>query len=175
VLDIDPEGVGFKETITVALATHDLLEKAKIKNFCKTSGATGLHIYVPLESKYHYDQVRDFAFLINTMVHQKLPDLTSLERKPEKRQQKIYLDYLQNRRGQTMASAYSLRPREGAPVSTPLRWDELKPSLKPNQFHIHNILKRIKKVGDLWEETIGKGINMEESLKRLDRLMKKGW
>jgi bifunctional non-homologous end joining protein LigD len=175
VLDIDPEGVGFKETITVALATHDLLEKAKIKNFCKTSGATGLHIYVPLESKYHYDQVRDFEFLINTMVHQKLPDLTSLERKPEKRQQKIYLDYLQNRRGQTMASAYSLRPREGAPVSTPLRWDELKPSLKPNQFHIHNILKRIKKVGDLWEETIGKGINMEESLKRLDRLMKKGW
>jgi len=175
VLDIDPEGVSFKEAVKVALTTHDLLEKAKIPSYCKTSGATGLHIFVPLEAKYHYEQARDFGFLINTIVHQKLPKMTSLERKPEKRQKKVYLDYLQNRRGQTMASAYSIRPRPGAPVSTPLRWEELTSNLKPQQFHMNNILNRIKKVGDLWEETLGKGIKMEESLKRLDRLMKKGW
>jgi bifunctional non-homologous end joining protein LigD len=157
----------------VALATHDILEKCHIKNYCKTSGASGLHIFVPMEAKYHYEQVRDFAFIINTLVHQKLPDITSLERKPEKRQNKVYLDFLQNRRGQTMASAYSVRPRDGAPVSTPLKWEEVKKNLKPQQFHIKNTLKRLKKVGDLWEGAIGKGIDMEESLKRLDRLIKK--
>lgn len=175
VLDIDPpKDVPFKEAVKVALTTHDILNQAKIKNLCKTSGATGLHVFIPLAAKYHYERVRDFAFLINTLVHHKLPNITSLERKAEKRQKKIYLDYLQNRRGQTMASVYSVRPHDGAPVSTPLSWDEVTSNLNPQQFNIENTLKRLQKKGDLWIETIGKGVDMEEALKRLDRLMRAG-
>ncbi|MGE3278439.1 MAG: hypothetical protein AB7J40_01380 [Candidatus Altimarinota bacterium] len=175
ILEIEAQGVSFKTVVQVALATHDLLEKARIKNLCKTSGTDSLHICIPLEGKYHYEQVRDVGFLINTMVHQKLPTITSLDLKHGKREKKVYLDSLQNRRGQTIASAYSVRPRPGAPVSAPLRWEELTLNLNPRQFHMKNMPVRIKKIGDLWEDSLGKGIESEESIKRLERLMKKGW
>ncbi len=100
-------------------------------NYVKTSGATGLHIYVPLGAKYPYDQVREFGRLVAYLVNDRLPQTTSVERSPEKRKGKIYLDFLQNRRGQTMATVYSLRPRPGAPVATPLLWEEVGPGMTP--------------------------------------------
>jgi bifunctional non-homologous end joining protein LigD len=95
--------------------------------------------------KYEFDQVKDFAHLLMKQVYKKLPKLTTLERSLQKRDnKKIYLDYLQNRTGQTLASAYSLRPKEGASVSMPLEWKELKKGLQPTDFNIHNALERIK-------------------------------
>ena len=102
------------------------------------------------------------------MVQEKLPDLTTLERSLQKRDKgKIYLDYLQNRRGQTLASAYSLRPKNGAPVSMPLEWDEVKVGLQPTDFNIHNALERLKDKGDLFKPVLGKGIDMLKAIGKL--------
>ncbi|MBW3538501.1 DNA ligase D [Candidatus Parcubacteria bacterium] len=167
VMDLDPEDIGFEQVIEVAQAVYQVCQRAGAPSYCKTSGATGLHIYVPLAARYDYEQTKEFARLIGLLVNQTLPDITSLERSPAKRQQKVYLDYLQNRRGQTMAAAYSLRPKPGATVSTPLRWDEVKPGLKPSDFTIRTITDRVNQVGDLWRPVIGKGIDLQACLERL--------
>src|SRR5206468_3777487 len=110
--------------------------KAGIKAYCKTSGATGLHIYVPFKNKYPYEPIREFGHVVAAHVVEKLPGTTTIERSLSKRGPKIYIDYLQNSEGQTLASAYSVRPVEGAQVSTPLDWKELTHKLKPEQFTI---------------------------------------
>ena len=168
VIDIDPsENNTFDQAIEVANAVHDVLERAGAANFCKTSGATGLHVYVPTRGKYGYDQIKVFAELICTLVHEQLPEFTSMERNLAERGNNIYLDYLQNRKGQTICAVYSLRPRPGAPVSMPLKWEEVRPGLSPAQFNIHSAAGRIKKTGDLFKGVLGKGIDMKACLKKL--------
>lgn len=167
IMDLDPQNIAFDKVVEAALAIKKILDAADVKNFCKTSGATGLHIYIPLGAKYNYDQARDFTHLIAIMANKLLPKTTSTERNPNKRKGKIYLDYLQNRRGQTLASAYSIRPRPKAPVSTPLKWVEVKKGLDPSKFTIINTTARIKKYGDLWKGTLGPGIDMQKALKKL--------
>ncbi len=166
-VDLDPVERPFTDVIRTALVVHAVLEEIEVPHFPKTSGATGLHIFIPLGAKYSYEQTRQFAFLINQLVHSILPDITSLERSPAKRVGKIYLDYLQNRSGQTMVAPYSLRPRPGAPVSTPLRWEEVREGLMPGDFTMKNILPRLEKLGDLWQGVHGPGINMQSALERL--------
>src|SRR5262249_40057107 len=101
------------------------------------------------------------------LVHAKLPDITSLERHPEKRHGKMYLDYLQNRHGQTIATAYALRPWPGATVSTPLEWKEVRKGLNPAKFNIKKIFKRLKDKGDLWEPILGPGADLTAAIKKL--------
>jgi bifunctional non-homologous end joining protein LigD len=138
--------------------------------FClKTSGKTGLHIVLPLDATYTYDEIRMFSRLIMQIVHQMIPDTTSTIRTPGKRKGKIYLDYLQNRFGQTLACAYSLRPFPQAPVSTPIEWHELRTGFKTDNFNIKTISKRIKEKGDLWKPILGKGIDLREAITRLQR------
>lgn len=168
VIDIDPSDKNtFEQVIEVALVVKKVLDKAGADSYCKTSGATGLHIYVPMGAKYDYDQVKDFAQLIAMMVQEQLPEFTTLERSLSKRKNRIYIDFLQNRKGQTLACAYSLRPRQGATVSTPLEWKEVKKGLKPSAFTIHNLLKRLASKGDLFEGVLGKGVNLKLCLKKL--------
>jgi bifunctional non-homologous end joining protein LigD len=167
VMDLDPEDIGFDAVIQTARAVHDVLDQAGVPSYPKTSGATGLHIYIPLGAKYDYEQAKEFAHLVGLLVNQKLPDSTSLERSPSKRQGKVYLDYLQNRRGQTLASAYSIRPKAGATISTPLRWDEVNLKLHPGKFTIKTIAARLDRVGDLWNPVLGKGIDLKSALKHL--------
>ncbi len=164
ILDLDPETIPFSAVIETALTLHDLLETHKIPHYCKTSGATGIHIYIPTGAKYTYEQVKLFAQIIAEIAHKQIPNITSLERSPAKRQKKVYIDYLQNNFGQTVASAYSVRPRDHAPVSTPLDWSELKKGLDPTQFTIQNTLQRIKKHGDLFKPMLKKGIDLEKCL-----------
>jgi bifunctional non-homologous end joining protein LigD len=103
------------------------------------------------------------------MVNEELKDFTTLERSLSRRSsKKIYLDYLQNRRGQTLASVYSLRPKPGATVSTPLLWKEIKEGLSPKDFTIYNSLKRAKKMGDIFKGVLGKGIDLKKCLKNLE-------
>src|SRR5690606_40652696 len=110
------------------------------------------HIYSPLDGKCPYEEVKDFGHLHMQLVQQKGPGLTTLERSLQKRNKnKIYLDYLQNRRGQTLACVYSLRPKKGAPVSMPLEWNEVKVGLKPTDFNIYNSLDRLKEKGDIFK------------------------
>lgn len=169
IIDIDPsEKNTFDQVIETALMFKHLFEKAGAESFCKTSGATGMHIYVPMGKKYSYEQVKDFAHLVCMMVQTLLPTLTSLERSLAKRTKKhIYLDYLQNRRGQTIAAAYCLRPKPDAPVSMPLKWTEVKSGVSALDFNIHNSLKRLNKMGDPFLGILGKGINMEKCIENL--------
>ncbi len=171
VLDLDPsEKNSFEDVIETAQTVKEILDIAGIEGFPKTSGSSGIHIYIPMGAKYSYDQVKDFGHLLMQIVQQKLPALTTLERSLQKRDKnKIYLDYLQNRRGQTLASVYSLRPKNGAPVSMPLEWSEVKSGLKPTDFNIYNSLDRLKQKGDLFKPVIGKGIDMLNAIKKLEQ------
>jgi len=169
IIDIDPSKKNtFEQVIEAANVVKQVLDKAGAASFCKTSGATGLHVYVPVAKKYTYEQVKDFALIICTLANEELKDTTTLERNLQKRgNKKIYMDYLQNRKGQTIASVYSLRPKEGATVSTPLLWKEVKKGLSPQQFTIHNILQRVQKTGDIFKGILGKGIDLNKCLKKL--------
>lgn len=169
ILDIDPsKNNSFDQVIETANIFYEILQKAGAASFCKTSGATGLHIFVPTRGKYLYEQIRDFAQIICQLVNEQLPDFTSMERSLKKRgDDNIYLDYLQNRRGQTIAAAYSLRPNPGATVSTPLLWKEVKPGLKPAAFNINTVPARVNKLNDIFKPVLGKGIDLKKALARL--------
>jgi bifunctional non-homologous end joining protein LigD len=167
VIDLDPDDNPFSEVVEVAQVVHQILTEISAPHLCKTSGATGLHIFIPTQAKYDYDTGREFALSVCKIVHQRFPNKTSLERTPAKRRGKIYLDCFQNAQGQTVASVYSVRPKPGAPVSTPLRWEELTPRIKPESFNIHNFSKRIEKVGDLWQPILEQAADLESCLSSL--------
>ncbi|HJV35465.1 DNA ligase D [Geomonas sp.] len=169
VIDLDPEDIEFEKVIETALAVHEVLERAGAASFPKTSGATGIHIYVPLGAKYDYETAEKFARIVAELAHRKVPDFTSLLRSPSKRQQKVYLDFLQNKAGQTLAAPYSIRPRPGATVSTPLGWEEVKPGLHPSQFTIKNIFQRVERLGDIFSGVLGPGIDIEACIENLER------
>lgn len=168
IIDLDPNGAPFSEVINTAQEVKKIMDRAKLPSFVKTSGKTGLHILVPLGAKYTFEQTKQFAQILANMVFEALPHTTSIVRNPEKREKKVYIDFLQNRMGQTLAAPYSLRPVPGAQVSTPLEWKEVKEGLLPSNFTIENIFKRLEKHGDLWKGFLGhKGIDMQKSLKLL--------
>ena len=173
VIDLDPEDISFDKVVESALAVKEILDVAGAKSYCKTSGATGLHIYVPLNAQYDYEVARNFAYIIAQFAYKKVPGFTSLKRSPSKRQKKVYLDYLQNRPGQTLAAPYSIRPRPGAPVATPLKWEEVKIGLDPNRFTIKNTLERLKENGDIFKNVLGKGIDIAKCISKLEAFAKK--
>lgn len=170
VLDLDPEAIDFDSVVETAHALHALLTELKVPSFCKTSGGRGLHIAIPLQAKYTYEQAKQFALLIATCIHQQLPDITSLERSPKKRQNKVYIDCFQNNFGQTLAAPYSVRARPGAFVSTPLEWSEIVPGMSPSDYTIFNIVERVKEKGDLFKPLLQKGVDLEKALKRFQKL-----
>jgi len=167
IIDLDPDTNTFDKVIETAIVTKQILDDAAVDCYCKTSGSTGLHIYIPLGAKYSYEESKEFARLIVTMVNNELPKFTSIERATKDRKGKIYLDFLQNRPQATLATVYSLRPKPGAPVSMPLDWSELKPGLKIRDFNIRNAIARLKETGDIFKPVLGKGINMNKVLKSL--------
>ncbi len=166
VIDLDPDKNTFDQVISAALEVKKVLDTIDVPSFPKTSGSTGMHIYIPLAAKYDYDQSQMFARLIVNLVHKQIPDYTSLERMVAKRGGKMYLDFLQNRPGATIAGPYSLRPKVGATVSMPLAWDEVKPGLTMKDFTVFNSINRLKETGDLFKGTLGKGIDLEKCTKK---------
>lgn len=170
VIDLDPDDNSYDEVVEAAQAVKKVLDAINVPAYPKTSGATGMHIYIPLGAKYSYDQSKLLAELVVNIVHNEISSFTSLERNPSKRKGKIYLDFLQNRTIQTIASAYSLRPKPGATVSTPLDWSEVKKGLRPSQFTIHNIFDRLKDVGDIFKPVLEKGIDLKKTLEKINSL-----
>ncbi len=166
IIDLDPDENTFDQVIQAALAIKELLDEVGVPCFCKTSGSTGMHIYIPLEDRVSYDQSQLFAKLIVNIIHEQLPEFTSLERMVKKRKGKMYLDFLQNRSGATIACPYSLRPKPGATVSMPLAWEEVKPGLKMTDFTIKNTIDRVRAVGDPFKKVLGDGINLEKTLEK---------
>jgi bifunctional non-homologous end joining protein LigD len=168
VIDLDPDDANpFDQVIQIALEIHRILEKIGAPHFCKTSGSTGLHIFIPTQARYDYDSGRNFALEVCQIIKNRFPNITSLERSPSKRRGRIYLDCFQNAKGQTVAAAYSVRPRIGAPVSTPLHWKELKVGLRTEDFTIFTIPGRVEKLGDLWKPVLKEQMDLEACLSSL--------
>lgn len=165
IIDLDPNGVPFTEVVRTVKVVKTILDNIQATGFVKTSGKTGMHILIPLGARYTFDQTRKFAELLARAVSQALPKTTSVTRNPQKREKKVYIDFLQNRIGQTITAPYSIRPVPGACVSTPLHWKEVTKRLTPKSFTIKNMQKRLKKQGDIWKPLLShKGINMKRSL-----------
>ncbi|MEO8068293.1 MAG: DNA ligase D [Flavobacteriales bacterium] len=159
VLDLDPSDKNtFDQVVEAALAVKVVLDRIGVAGYCKTSGASGLHVYIPVGGRHTYEELAPFAKNIMLVVQAMLPETTTLERSLAKRdKRKIYLDHLQNRRGQTLASVYSIRPRPGATVSTPLDWKEVRPSLDRTAFNINTVPDRVEELGDLFRGVLAKG------------------
>jgi bifunctional non-homologous end joining protein LigD len=167
IFDLDPKGAPMKDIIKTAQKVKEVLDQLKVPAYIKTSGGNGLHVFIPVLPKYTYEQTRQFSHLVSQMVHRDLSEITSLERMPDKRKGKVYLDFLQNGRGKTMASIYSLRPREGAGVSTPLEWDEVDNSLDLKAFNIKTLPKRLQEKGDLWANFFEDAIDLKSILNKI--------
>ncbi len=171
IIDLDPnKNTSFDQVIEAAIVTRQVLDGIDVTSYCKTSGSTGLHLYIPLGTKYTYEDSKEFARAVVTKVHSLIPGFTSIERKVSDRNGKMYLDFLQNRPQATVASVYSLRPKAGASVSMPLHWDEVRKGLQIRDFNIRNAIARLSDQGDLFKGVLGKGIDIDKALKKLDGL-----
>ena len=150
-----------------------VLDKIGLVGYPKTSGSKGIHVYVPIKPSYTYDQVVPFASLIATVVANARPDLVSIERRVAKRKKgRVYLDYLQNGHGKSVAGPYSVRAKPGATVSAPLEWVEVKRKrIRPVDFTIKNIESRLKKKGDLFAQVLRTRQSIDTAVKRISTML----
>ncbi|MGI6413075.1 MAG: non-homologous end-joining DNA ligase [Syntrophomonadaceae bacterium] len=167
VFDLDPSPEStFEQVKKIAMVIREMMEQFKLRTYVKTSGASGLHIYLPIINKYSYEEVRRFGQSIAELVCKLLPEIATIERAVGARENKIYVDYLQNVLGQTICAPYSVRPHDGAPVSTPVRWEELG-DISPKDFTIKNVTSRLNSIGDLFSPTI---TNPQDITRAMDHL-----
>lgn len=148
VIDLDPKEAPFSDVIRTALVLHEICDAIALPNYVKTTGKTGLHILLPLARQCTYAQSRTLGELLARLVLRETKDIATITRHVTKRGDKVYLDYLQNRHGQTIVAPYSVRPLPGAPVSMPLTWDEVNDSLDPKNYTIKNAIERMEKMGE---------------------------
>ncbi len=172
IIDLDPDKNTFDQVIEAAQVTHEVLDALEVPSYCKTSGSTGLHIYISFGPTCTYEDSKEFGRKIAKVVHSQIPSFTSIERLTSKRNGKMYLDFLQNRPQATVAAPYSLRPKPGAPVSMPLHWDEVKKGLKMLDFTIHNAVDRLKEQGDMFKGVLSKGANIGRAEEKLNSIFK---
>jgi len=170
VLDLDPKGAPFTDVVRVALALRGILERLELPSYVKTSGATGLHILLPLAARYTYEQCRTFARLLAVMGVEALPEISTVARPLRDRGGKVYIDFGQNGHGQTIVAPYSLRPLPGAPASCPLEWHEVTPRLDPARFTLETLPSRFDKMADPLAPVLGDGIDMAAALERIEAL-----
>ncbi|HET8644426.1 MAG TPA: non-homologous end-joining DNA ligase, partial [Vicinamibacteria bacterium] len=143
ILDLDPKGAPFAHVVALALAIKRLCDEIGLPAFVKTSGASGLHVLLPLGGQCTYEQSRSLAHLVAWTLSREHPRLATIARPLRERQGKVYVDYLQNAHGQLLVAPYSVRPLPGAPVSTPLQWSEVGPRLDPARFTIRTLPARL--------------------------------
>jgi bifunctional non-homologous end joining protein LigD len=172
IIDLDPTtGCPYSQIVEAAQIVKTKLDALGIKGYPKTTGGDGMHIYIPLEPVYTYDQVRSFAELLSVLTIRENPSLFTTPRAVAARKKaKVYFDYLQISSAKTIATAYVLRAHPGAPVSVPLDWSEVKNGLDPAQFNIHNVLERFEKIGDLFEPVLTNKQKLETALERVSQL-----
>ena len=173
IIDLDPDQNSFAQVIKAAQVTKEILDSVGVPSYPKTSGSTGIHIYIPLGAKYDYEDSKEFGRKIAKCIHGQLPKFTSIERKTEDRGGKMYIDFLMNRPQASVAAPYSLRPKKGATVSMPLHWDEVKKGLEMKAFTIKNALDRLRETGDLFKGVLGKGIDIAKAEKRIEAIFGK--
>ncbi|MFO0584193.1 MAG: DNA ligase D [Anaeromyxobacter sp.] len=148
IVDLDPKEAPFAHVVALAKATHALCDALGLPSYCKTTGQKGLHVLVPLGGQLTHEQSRTLAELLARALEAEHGDIATTARAVGARGGKVYLDFLQNGHGKTIAAPYTVRPRPGAPVSTPLRWSEVNGKLDPAKFTIRNALARAERLGD---------------------------
>jgi bifunctional non-homologous end joining protein LigD len=167
-IDLDPQECGYEKIVEAALLVRTRLDQAELESFPKTTGGDGMHIFVPLEPRYSYEQVRSFAELLANLAAHNRPDLFTTPRAVAKREKgRVYFDWAQIAQGKTISAPYVLRAYPGAPVATPLSWREVTPRLDPGQFHIGNALARFDRVGDLFEGVLKRPQPLEPAIEKL--------
>ena len=144
ILDLDPKDAPFEDVIEIALAIRRLCRQIKLPSFVKTSGSSGLHVLLPLGGACTFEQSRGLGQLIAQIICRQLPDIATVTRNPERRDGKVYIDFVQNGRGRLLVAPFSVRPLPAAPVSTPLRWSEVKPGLDLRDHNIRSLPERLK-------------------------------
>jgi bifunctional non-homologous end joining protein LigD len=171
--DLDPsDGTEFSVVVTIAEALHKALEELQVAHFLKTSGATGFHIYVPVEPVYSYEQLRTFAEIVARTVTAEHPNLVTSERTVARRPPgRVLIDVQQNAHGRPLAAAYSVRAFPKAPISTPVLPRELRTGLRPEALNIKTISARLKEKGDLWADFWKKRQRLEGAVELLSQRM----
>ena len=168
VFDLDPPESrnGFAQAIEVAHLVHEALEQLELRSYVKTSGADGIHVLVPITRRSTYKDTYELAELVSRGLEAEHPGLVTTEWLKKKRRG-VLVDHRQNGHGKTIASAYSVRPKPGAPVSTPLRWEELGPKVRPRDFGMREALERVEKHGDLFEPVLQGGQALGPALRKV--------
>ena len=170
-VDLDPtEGTDFSRVIRAAQVVGEVLRRAQLKSFVKTSGATGLHIFIPIERRYGFEQVRAFLEIVAMLASERENGLlTRTFRVQDRPKQTVFFDVRQNAAGQSLAAVFSLRPREGAPISTPISWAEVKMRLKPEKWDIKAVLQDLQERAKLWRDFWKYRQRIENALQALER------
>ena len=167
VLDLDPKEAPFEDVIEVAREIRNLLEEIELPGYLKTSGASGLHILLPMARHLTHDQSRSFAELLARVIVARRPEICTVVRAVRERSSKVYIDYMQNRHGQLIAAPFSARAEAAASVSMPVKWSELNGRLKNANYHIENALRRLRRVGDPMRDLLTDEPDLERALARL--------
>jgi bifunctional non-homologous end joining protein LigD len=171
-IDLDPYHCGYDRIVEAAQLVREKLDLIGLQSYPKTTGGNGMHVYIPVETRYTYAQTRTLAQVLSHWANTDRPDLFTMPRTVAAREKgKVYFDWMQNAEGKTISAPYVLRAHPGAPVATPLSWDEVQPGLKPQQFHIANVLRRFERVGDLFAGVLKKPQRMEKALDKLSKLV----
>ena len=171
-IDLDPYHCGYDRIVEAAQLVREKLRLIGLTGYPKTTGGNGMHVYVPVEPIYEFAQTRSFAEILARWVAAERPDLFTTPRMTSAREKgKVYFDYLQNANRKTISAPYVLRAHPGAPVATPLKWEEIVPGIKPAQFHIANVLRRFERVGDLFDGVLTKPQELGPALEKLGSAM----
>ncbi len=171
VFDLDPGKVEFEIVRRVALAVKAFLDRLGLDAYPKTSGSRGMHVYVPLKPRYSYEECARFAERVAKQIVKENPDITTTERALDRRKpNRVYVDYLQNARGNTIVAAYSVRERPAASVSAPLTWKEVEREITPGDFTIATMPGRIRRKGDLFAEVLRNKQTLQDALEKLEAI-----
>jgi bifunctional non-homologous end joining protein LigD len=168
VFDLDPPDDGFALAVRVAHLVREALEELGLRSYVKTSGADGIHVLVPITRRSTFDETYEFAERVSRSIEERHPGLATTEWLKRKRSG-VLVDHRQNGWGKTIASVYSVRPRAGAPVSTPLEWDELTEDVTPPQFGMREVLARVEREGDLYEPVLRGGQALGSAFRKIRR------
>jgi bifunctional non-homologous end joining protein LigD len=173
-IDLDPQQCEFTKIVEAALLVKKKLDAIGLTGYPKTTGGDGMHIFIPIEPHYSYEQARTFAEVIAHLVIAEKPKLFTTPRAVAAREKdRVYFDYLQIAESKTISAPYVARAYQGAAVSTPLEWDEVTPALHPAQFNLGNVVERFRRVGDLFEGVLRKPQRVEKAFEKLEKLVKK--
>jgi bifunctional non-homologous end joining protein LigD len=174
-IDLDANDAPFDKIVESALLVKKLLDQIGLTGYPKTTGGDGMHVYIPVAPRYTFDHTKTFAELIARILARHHPDTFTTPRSVAARTKGlVYFDWVQNGLGKTISAPYVVRPKTGAPVATPLNWDEVKKGLDPQRFHIRNAVQRFQTVGDLFAPVLNSKQQLDKPLSKLQKMVEAG-